>query len=71
MSIKQLNIQNHRTLAQRYRNMARAAQGQQRGSRSEVDNATYAQLIEMAEDHERAYRVLGKKRGQTFIFVRR
>lgn len=69
-TIKHPNIQSHRVLAQRYRRMASSALRKQQGKKAEGDN-TYAQLIEMAKEHERAYAVLGRKRGQTFIFIRR
>lgn len=69
-TIKYPNIQNHRVLAHRYRRMARAVLKNQEGKKAEGDN-TYVQLIKMAEEHERVYAVLGRKRGQTFIFIRR
>lgn len=59
-------IQSHPVLAQRYRAMARAYL-----SRDGFDKHVYDQLVEMAEEHERKSRIYGRKRGKTFIFIRR
>jgi hypothetical protein len=56
----------HPVLAQKYRKMAHVYLIKNEYKKDEVYNS----LIECAEEHERKVRILGRKRGRTFIFMR-
>jgi hypothetical protein len=68
--IKSLNIQNHYTLASRYRRMASACLHNQKSNDGSKDE-TYLQLVGLANEHERKAKVFRKRNPPTFIFVRR